>query len=64
MVDALIEIETAKVLDVCGLCPLANAWQQRKDFSDMTEMSTFPGLTTDDREASIKDVYASLFTPP
>ena len=64
LVDALVEVETSKVLDLCGLGPLAGAWQRWKVSPDRGEMVSFAGLSIDDVEASMKDFYASLFSPP
>uniref|UniRef100_A0A7S3L8J5 Conserved Oligomeric Golgi complex subunit 6 C-terminal domain-containing protein n=1 Tax=Amphora coffeiformis TaxID=265554 RepID=A0A7S3L8J5_9STRA len=64
LIDALVEVETSKVLDLCGLGPLAGAWQQWKVTPEGGEMASFGGLSADDVEASMKDFYASLFSPP
>ena len=64
LIDALVEVETSKVLDLCGLGPLAGAWQKWKVTPDRGEMASFGGLSADDVEASMKDFYASLFSPP
>lgn len=64
LVDALVEVETSKVLDLCGLGSLAGAWQRWKVTPERGEMVSFAGLSPDDVEASMKDFYASLFSPP
>lgn len=64
LVDALVDVETAKVLDLCGLGPLAGAWHRWKVSPDRGEMVSFGGLSMEDVEASMKDFYASLFSPP
>jgi hypothetical protein len=64
LVDGLVEVETSKVLDLCGLGPLTTAWQIWKDTPDRGQMVTFNGLSAADMEASMKDFYSSLFSPP
>jgi hypothetical protein len=64
LIEALIEEETSKVLSVCGLGPIVNAWRLWKDTPDPGEMVVFPGLSPESMEASLKDFYASLFAPP
>ena len=64
LVASLIEVETAKVLDLCGLGPLASAWLRWKDSPDRGEMAVSPGLSLEEVEASMKDFYSSLFSPP
>ena len=64
LIDYLIEVETSKVLDLCGLGTLVGAWQQWKVTPDRGEMASFGGLSADDVEAAMKDFYASLFSPP
>ena len=64
LIEALIEVETSKVLDLCGLGPLAAAWQRWKVSPDRGEMAHHDGLSAEEVEASMKDFYASLFSPP
>jgi hypothetical protein len=64
LLDGVVEVETSKVLDLCGLGPLAAARQRWKDTPDRGEMVTFNGLSAADAEASMKDFYSSLFSPP
>ena len=75
LIGALIEAETKKVLDLCGLANVAEAWRQwqlqqqvlaggETEGGERTIMSGFPGLSQDQVEEGIKDFYASLYSPP
>jgi len=65
LIDVLVEKETADVLDLCGLGTLVSAWYRFKDVQaeDMV-MASFPGLTQDEAESSMKEFYSSLYSPP
>jgi hypothetical protein len=65
LIDVLVEKETTDVLDLCGLGPLLTAWERFKgvQVEGMT-MGSYPGLTTDEAESSMKEFYSSLYSPP
>ncbi|KAL3924528.1 MAG: hypothetical protein SGILL_000992 [Bacillariaceae sp.] len=65
LVDILVEKETADVLDLCGLGPLLTGWERFKgvQVEGMT-MASYPGLTPDEAESSMKEFYSSLYSPP
>lgn len=72
LVGALVEKETKKVLELCGLASVAEAWRlwQHQDVpsgetdSERIAMAAFPGLSQGSVEEGIKDFYASLYSPP
>ena len=65
LVEQLVAAEQKKVLEVCGLAPIASAWQRWQQVKDEgTFMSGYPGLSQDDVEACMKSFSASLFSPP
>jgi len=65
LIDVLVEKETADVLDLCGLGTLVSAWYRFKDMqAEEMVMASFPGLTQDEVESSMKEFYSSLYSPP
>lgn len=73
LIEDLVQTESSKVLDLCGLGPMAGTWkrwqeQQQQDDSAATEaillMATYPGLSQDQVETGMKEFYASLYSPP
>lgn len=71
LIDKLVEAETTQVLDLCGLGVLAASWRRWKEVQTNTgkqgtvvTMATYPGLSVDEMEASMKEFYASLYSPP
>lgn len=70
LIDELVASETSEVLDVCGLNALVsayNSWKQGEESGTSGVsmlMATYPGLTLDEAEYSMKEFYASLYSPP
>lgn len=65
LIEKLVESETAKVLDLCGLGPLASAWKRWQEVQgEGTLMAGHPGLSPDEAEAGMKEFYSSLYSPP
>lgn len=68
LIDHLVQIESAKVLDLCGLGSLASSWirwqEEQEGEQAATLMATYPGLSQEEVETSMKEFYASLFSPP
>ena len=66
-VDKLVETETQKVLELCGLGKFVAAWD-RWQLANATDesnlMITNPGLSVEDAEAAMKAFYTSLYSPP
>jgi len=65
LIDKLVDAETGKVLDLCGLKSMASAWKRWQEAEgEGMLMATYPGLTPEDVEAGMKEFYASLYSPP
>jgi conserved oligomeric Golgi complex subunit 6 len=71
LIEQMVDREAAKVLDLCGLGGLVSSlalWKDDLPDTDANDsrlpMSSAPGLTPEDVESSIKDFYASLYSPP
>jgi conserved oligomeric Golgi complex subunit 6 len=73
LLEQLIEAETAKVLDVCGLGSITTAHRkwQRSSYSESGEamaalsaMASYPGLSPAEVQVAMKQFYASLYSPP
>ena len=63
LVDRLVESETSKVEEICGLGSLATAWRTWQ-VDDGAPMAFHPGLSQMEAEAAMKTFYASLYSPP
>jgi len=67
IVGRLVETETAKVLDLCGLGKVVSAWKQWKyshENDSSVLMAASPGLSAQEIETAMKAFYASLYSPP
>jgi len=72
LIDLLVEKETKKVMELCGLASIAEAWHlwqhqqvpSGENESERIIMSAYVGLSQDQVEEGIKDFYASLYSPP
>lgn len=75
LIKQLVQDESSKVLDLCGLGPLAvtwNRWQEQQQLQGHEDtageaillMAAYPGLSQDEVESSMKEFYASLYSPP
>jgi hypothetical protein len=76
LIDEVVAREANKVLEICGLSSLVanlQRWKESKAENSESEgdptialsaMASFPGLSSDDVEAGIKEFYASLYSPP
>jgi conserved oligomeric Golgi complex subunit 6 len=65
LIDLLVEKETNDVLDLCGLSTLVRAWERFKSVQvEGMIMASYPGLTPDEAESSLKEFYSSLYSPP
>jgi hypothetical protein len=64
LVNDLVAKESGRVLDLCGLGPLVAAWIQWDYEKEGELMAVYPGLAQEEVEASMKEFYASLFSPP
>jgi len=70
LIEKLVQVESAKVLDLCGLGPLASTWlrwqeqQQQGEEETILLMATYPGLSQEEVETGMKEFYASLYSPP
>lgn len=65
LMETLVDDETVKVLDVCGLGGIHTALQQMNGASiEGMAMSCHPGLSQSEVEAAMKQFYSSLFSPP
>lgn len=65
LIDVLVEKETTDVLDLCGLGTLVTAWERFKGVQvDGMTMASYPGLTPDEAESSMKEFFSSLYSPP
>jgi len=63
LIEDLVKSETIEVLEVCGLQPIVTAWRNMPDVEGII-MASQPGLSIDDLDSSLKDFYASLYSPP
>jgi conserved oligomeric Golgi complex subunit 6 len=69
LMDELVRMETAHVMDICGLSAMVHGWDHWKDElaagrTEGRQMSSYTGLTVSDIESGLKDFYASLYAPP
>jgi len=65
LIDFLVGKETTDVLDLCGLGALVTAFDRFKSVKvEGMTMASFPGLTPDEVESSMKEFYSSLYSPP
>lgn len=68
LIDALVETETAQVLDLCGLGLIAETWKRWKEVQESggqsVAMASYPGLSAPEMEAAMKEFYSSLYSPP
>lgn len=64
LIDSLVEFEVAKVYDLCGFSTLVGAYTSWKLVNDGNPMSIYPGLSQEQVEESMRDFYASLYSPP
>mmetsp|Transcript_55303 Transcript_55303/g.82263 ORF Transcript_55303/g.82263 Transcript_55303/m.82263 type:complete len:902 (-) Transcript_55303:243-2948(-) len=65
ILDRLIETETKRFLDQCGLGRLITSLEDMEHvYVDGMTMSSHPGLTKADVESAMKEFYSSLFAPP
>lgn len=66
LIGQLVETEAKKTLELSGLSGIVDAWtswkKQPPDVS--TQMVAYPGLSQNQVAASMKDFYASLYSPP
>ena len=66
LVNSLVEAEVAKVLVLCGLSTVNDSYRGWKIGSEEEKalMADYPGLSQEDIESSVKEFYASLYSPP
>ena len=65
LVEALVEKESDKVLEVCGLHGIRTAMQQMDAvYVEGMTMSSHPGLSKLDIESAMKQFESSLYSPP
>lgn len=65
LIEQVVAKEATDVLDLCGLGPLATAWDRFEGVrvEGMT-MASYPGMSSDEAESSMKEFYSSLYSPP
>ena len=68
LIEQVVENESSKVLDLCGLGPISSAFRRWKDVQQEGDepqlMSSYPGLSPEEVESCMKEFYASLYSPP
>jgi len=68
LMEHVVENESSKVLDLCGLGPITSAFRRWKDIHDVDNepqlMSSYPGLSPEEVESGMKEFYVSLYSPP
>lgn len=65
LIEQVVESESAAVLERCGLGSLVADLRRWQDASDTAgPLASFPGLSTEELEAGLRDFYASLYAPP
>lgn len=74
LIEGLVEVETANVLEFCGLGSVATSWKRFRELhadeigqeaaSVTAVMAGHPGLSQSQLEAAMKEFYASLYSPP
>ena len=64
IVDRLVEQETQKCLDECGLGYIASSFQKFENSELTSSISSYPGLDLETLKEGFKIFYASLYAPP
>jgi hypothetical protein len=65
LIDAQITVDTAQILEECGLASIDNAIQSMEAvFADGMTMSSHPGLSQVSLQNAMTKFYESLYNPP
>jgi len=70
LMEKIVDDETRKVLDLCGLLDVVNKWKKWKEMdvssagAPSSIMATYPGLSQQEVELPMKEFYGSLYSPP